>query len=90
MLLKWLDLNKIQNGLGQSSKITESFSNSKLWFLAENEINFEYVQSHIYFLLIILAKAQGKNLNLVTFKKIEKALEFKEVVFINRKKLYVQ
>lgn len=43
MLLKWLDLNKVQNVLGQSSKITESFSNSKLWFLAENEINFEYV-----------------------------------------------
>lgn len=43
MLLKWLDLNNVQNVLGQSSKITESFSNSKLCFLAENEINFEYV-----------------------------------------------
>ena len=90
MLLKWLDLNNVQNVLGQSSKITESFSNSKLCFLAENEINFEYVQSHIYFLLIILAKAQRKNLNLATFKRIEKLLEFKEVVFINRKKLRVQ
>ena len=43
MLLKQLDLNRIQTVLGQSSKIRESFSNSKLWFLAENEINFEYV-----------------------------------------------
>ena len=41
MLLKQLDLNKIQNVLGQSSEITENFSNSELWFLAENEINFE-------------------------------------------------
>ena len=90
MLLKQLDLNKIQTVLGQSSKTRESFSNSELWFLAENEINFEYVQSHIYFLLIILAKAQGKNLNLATLKRIEKLLKFKEVVFINRKRLYVQ
>lgn len=46
MLLKQLDLNKIQNILEQLTKTAENFSNSKLWFLAENEINFEYI--HIF------------------------------------------
>lgn len=62
MLLKKLDLNKIQKVLEELSEITENVSRSELWSLAENEINFVYAFPHIHLLLIITAKAWRKGI----------------------------